>query len=130
VDVEQHETAIGEVHRFRQREFFRRLSQGDHLGLRRRRGRGRHLVPASGIRINRVYPTLAADHASQGDGNVASSCTHVRTLPAASQAQAVEGGDEGPTVDIVAQFEIQHAGDDRSCVARPGGVSSWSDGNG
>ena len=107
--VQEEEPAEGQVDRLGQAQVLAGLGDGQHLAVGgRRRG---HLVPGGRVGVDGVDAAVVADDLGQGDRHVAPAGADVDAGPARADPQPVEGGGQGPPVDVVpqaAQFHRPH----------------------
>jgi hypothetical protein len=101
VDVQQKESTEGEINGFRKEEVFDCLCEGDDLCVRS--GGFCHRISSSWVDVDRVKASRSPNEVAELDGHIASTGTDVNAPPPLTDAEALERGLEGASIDIVAQ---------------------------
>jgi hypothetical protein len=106
-DMEQQETAEGQIDLFGEDQVLSGLGQGDDLGVGGRTVGD--LVARERIAVHGVDAAVAPDHFGQCHRDVAPSGADVETAPTRPQPEPVQRGDQRPAIDVVTQTgELAH----------------------
>jgi hypothetical protein len=99
--VEEQEPAEGQIHRYRQAEFFAGLGDGEDLG--ECCGSGGDGIPSAGVNVNGEDSPRCPHDFSECHRDLAASGADVSTGPTFTELDALECGGQWSPIDVVSQ---------------------------